>query len=929
MRDESLIIGGATYVPSKVAALRVRIVPDYATRLARLGLVRGIRHKGAWYIDPENLDEFMRERTARFADIRNMMSRARKDDLKRYELESVLSSEQHTPALTLPPPALAAFHAKGIRQRIFVIRFAAIMAISGVVLASPFLLPASARTALVASVSVPEHSFNRVSEVLRSIVCQLSETCGPQIVRENIPTDRQAAATAVAVVTPVSSERTAAATSADSADDYTTGTDPRTIVTRIVTSAQPQSVTEFPSGLTPLSITQSLARQLASLTSLIQLQQHPPAFPQQVAGAGITGPALGGFILGPAVGSGSSGSSGSSSSGSVAAASITGTITNAINSASAAIASLTGSDLTYVRAAFTEATTTYLSVTGSASFSSLTATGTASLATTTISGDLSVTGTTTVDKLTVSSLDCTGYGNGGKLTTDASGNVTCAADQGGAGSTVGGSTNQVQYNDFGAFGASSAFTFSTTSARLSVTNASTTVRFGNSGVTGQFLWDGTNGKLGLGTSTPWQLLSVASTVATNAILPNGPYTTNLSAYDLGATGQRWNALWAGTLNVGTSTFSLAADSSSNLGIYTAASAGGTKALSIAATGFATTTLSGLAISGSATSTSNVGFNLIGGCFSINNVCVGGSAGGITSLQQTYGSAQTGAITLATSSAATSNGVTVGGTITNSGGTFTWTPTVSVASIPNAALANSTISGVALGNSLSNITFNSAGTGAASGSTYNGSGALTISYNSIGAQPAGSYLTGNQTITLSGDVTGSGATAITTTLATVNTNTGSFGSSSAIPTFTVNGKGLITAAGTAAVVAPAGTLTGNTLASGVTASSLTSVGTLTSLSVTGDVSVGAGSCFRVNGVCIGYTVKLAAVYATSTAGTTTVQFTGAQGSAPSHSAGSPGTLTLPSNASSIVAEVWGGGGGVLRVMAWAELAGAEEEEELMD
>jgi len=34
----------------------------------------------------------------------------------------------------------------------------------------------------------------------------------------------------------------------------------------------------------------------------------------------------------------------------------------------------------------------------------------------------------------------------------------------------------------------------------------------------------------------------------------------------------------------------------------------------------------------------------------------------------------------------------------------------------------------------------------------------------GIQPAGSYLTGNQTITLSGDVTGSGATAITTTIA---------------------------------------------------------------------------------------------------------------------------------------------------------------------
>lgn len=90
--------------------------------------------------------------------------------------------------------------------------------------------------------------------------------------------------------------------------------------------------------------------------------------------------------------------------------------------------------------------------------------------------------------------------------------------------------------------------------------------------------------------------------------------------------------------------------------------------------------------------------------------------------------------------------------------------------------------------------------------------------------------------LSGDATTSGTNALT--LATVNTNTGSFGSSTAIPVFTVNGKGLITAASTNAVVAPAGTLTGTTLASNVVTSSLTSVGTLGSLAVTGVASAGS-------------------------------------------------------------------------------------------
>lgn len=83
--------------------------------------------------------------------------------------------------------------------------------------------------------------------------------------------------------------------------------------------------------------------------------------------------------------------------------------------------------------------------------------------------------------------------------------------------------------------------------------------------------------------------------------------------------------------------------------------------------------------------------------------------------------------------------------------------------------------------------------------------------------------------LSGDGTTAGAVL---TLATVNPNVGSFGSSTLIPVFTINAKGLITGAFTSNVIAPAGTLTGTTLAAGVTASSLTSLGTLTSLSVSG-------------------------------------------------------------------------------------------------
>lgn len=68
-------------------------------------------------------------------------------------------------------------------------------------------------------------------------------------------------------------------------------------------------------------------------------------------------------------------------------------------------------------------------------------------------------------------------------------------------------------------------------------------------------------------------------------------------------------------------------------------------------------------------------------------------------------------------------------------------------------------------------------------------------------------TGDQTITLTGDVTGSGTGSFATTLATVNSNVGSFGSATASPTYTVNAKGLITAAVNVTITPAVGSITG--------------------------------------------------------------------------------------------------------------------------
>lgn len=146
--------------------------------------------------------------------------------------------------------------------------------------------------------------------------------------------------------------------------------------------------------------------------------------------------------------------------GSITASSIVGTISSAISTALATIDDLTSTELVAVNATFTNATSTTF-------YSGALGAGTANIT------NATTTKLATAD-LRISSLDCTGYANGGTLTTDGSGNVVCATDDGGAGSTVAGSDTQVQFNSGGGFAAAASFTFSSSTGKLAVPYASTT-----------------------------------------------------------------------------------------------------------------------------------------------------------------------------------------------------------------------------------------------------------------------------------------------------------------------------------------------------------------------------------------------------------------------------------------------------------------------
>ena len=157
----------------------------------------------------------------------------------------------------------------------------------------------------------------------------------------------------------------------------------------------------------------------------------------------------------------------------------------------------------------------------------------------------------------------------------------------------------------------------------------------------------------------------------------------------------------------------------------------------------------------------------------------------------------------------------------------------VSAIGATKVTNAMLAGSIANDKLTNSTITIGSTSTALGATSTTiAGLVSVTSTGFTGSLTGNASTVTTNANLTGDVTSTGNA---TTLATV-ASAGTTGGSTAIPVITINAKGLTTGITTAAVVAPAGTLTGGTLASNVLASSLTSVGTLAGLTATGTAAL---------------------------------------------------------------------------------------------
>jgi hypothetical protein len=128
-----------------------------------------------------------------------------------------------------------------------------------------------------------------------------------------------------------------------------------------------------------------------------------------------------------------------------------------------------------------------------------------------------------------------------------------------------------------------------------------------------------------------------------------------------------------------------------------------------------------------------------------------------------------------------------------------------------------------------------------------------------------YIKANQLITISGDATGSGTTAISLTLANTAVSPASYGSASAVGTFTVDSKGRLTAAANTNIALSASAITSGILA-------IARGGTnLATTPANGQLLIGNGTDYTLATLTAGENISI-----TNSAGSITINSTGGGG-----------------------------------------------------